>query len=74
MRRKTLQEEVFRTALAEAQAVVNNRPLTYLSNQLDEEPLTPSHLLRGHLVRMFPVVEQDILQELQPEPGKHARH
>ena len=45
LRRKTLQEEVFRTALAEAQAVVNNWPLTYLSNQLDEEPLTPSHLL-----------------------------
>ena len=34
LRRKTLQEEVFRTGLAEAQAVVNNRPLTYLSNQL----------------------------------------
>ena len=33
-----------------------------------------SHLLRGHLVRMFPVVEQDVLQELQPEPGKRARH
>ena len=66
--------EVFHTALAEAQAVVNNRPLTYLSNQLDEEPSTPSHLLRGHLVRIFPVVEQDILQELQAEPGKHARH
>ena len=74
LRRKTLQEEVFRTALAEAQTVVNNRPLTYLINQLDEEPLTPSHLLRGHLVRMFLVVEQDVLQELQPEPGKRARH
>ena len=23
---------------------------------------------------MFPVVEQDVLQELQPEPGKHSRH
>ena len=34
----------------------------------------PSHLLRGHLVRMFPVVEQDVLQELQPEPDKRARH
>ena len=44
LQRKTLQEEVFRTALAEAQAV-NNRPLTYLSNQLDEEPMTQSHLL-----------------------------
>ena len=32
LRRKTLQEEVFRTALVEAQVVVNNRPLTYLSN------------------------------------------
>ena len=32
LRRKTLQEEVFCTALTEAQAVVNNRPLTYLSN------------------------------------------
>ena len=25
-------------------------------------------------MRMFPVVEQDVLQELQPEPGKRARH
>ena len=66
LRRKTLQEEVFRTTLAETQAVVNNRPLTYLSNQLDEELLTLSHLLRGHLVRMFLVVEQDVLQELIP--------
>ena len=74
LRRKTLQEEVFRTTLAKTQAVVNNRSLTYLSNQLDEELLTLSHLLRGHLVRMFLVVEQDVLQELQPEPGKHARH
>ena len=74
LQRKTLQEEVFHTTLAEARAVVNNRPLTYLSNQLYEEPLTPSHLLRGELVRMFPVVEQDVLQELQPEPGKRARH
>ena len=25
-------------------------------------------------MRMFPVVEQDVLQELQPEPGKRARY
>ena len=25
-------------------------------------------------MRMFPVVEQDVLQELQPEPSKRARH
>ena len=25
-------------------------------------------------MRMFPVVEQDVLQELQPEPGKCTRH
>ena len=35
------------TALVEVEAVVNSRPLTYVSSDDLEEPLTPSHLLVG---------------------------
>ena len=35
------------TALAEIEAVINSRPLSYLSPDDIEEPLTPSHLLVG---------------------------
>ena len=69
LRNKQLREEEFRTAVAEAQAVVNARPLTYLSNEVDDEPLTPSHLLRGHLIRTLPTVES----VQQDTPSKSAR-
>lgn len=36
------------TALAEIEAVLNSRPLSYVSGDDMEEPLTPSHLITGH--------------------------
>ena len=69
LRHKRLNEEQFRTAVAEAQAVVNSRPLTYLSNQLEDEPLTPSHLLRGTLIKTLPAVP---LVEVE-EPSRFVR-
>lgn len=43
------------TLLAEIENTVNNRPLTYLGDSLDEpEPLTPNHLLKGESSNLLP--------------------
>lgn len=42
------------TALAEIEAVINSRPLSYLSSEGVEEPLTPSHLLVGRRILNLP--------------------
>ncbi|XP_074661849.1 uncharacterized protein LOC141914526 [Tubulanus polymorphus] len=43
------------TLVAEIEMVINNRPLTYLSDDLtDPEPLTPSHLLHGRVMSNLP--------------------
>ncbi len=42
------------TALAEIEAVINSRPLSYLSPGGVEEPLTPSHLLVGRRLLNLP--------------------
>ena len=42
------------TALTEAEAIVNSRPLSYLSSEDLKEPLTPSHLLAGRRVLSLP--------------------
>lgn len=44
-----------RTLLVEIKARVNNRPLTYMSETVNEpEPITPNHLLQGSLVEPIP--------------------
>ena len=42
------------TALTEVEMVLNSRPLTYVSSNDLEEPLTPSHLLIGRRVMSLP--------------------
>ena len=42
------------TALTEVEAIVNSRPLSYLSSEDLTEPLTPSHLLTGRRVLSLP--------------------
>ena len=42
------------TTLAEIEAVINSRPLTYISAGDVEEPLTPSHLIVGRRIRNLP--------------------
>lgn len=43
------------TLLCEVENVVNNRPLTYVGDSLDEpEPLTPNHLLKGEATNLLP--------------------
>ena len=47
------------TFLLEVEAVLNSRPLTFVSTEDVEEPLTPSHLLYGRRVLSFPTVCPD---------------
>ena len=42
------------TILAEIEIVLNSRPLTYVSTDDLEEPLTPSHLLVGRQLMSLP--------------------
>ena len=42
------------TLITEVEAVLNSRPLTYVSSEDVEEPLTPSHLLIGYRILTLP--------------------
>ena len=42
------------TVLTEVEATLNSRPLTYVSLEDLDEPLTPSHLLVGHRLKNLP--------------------
>ena len=42
------------TVIAEVEAILNSRPLSYVSSEDLDEPLTPSHLLTGHRLISLP--------------------
>lgn len=42
------------TTVTEIESIINSRPLSYISAEDTEEPLTPSHLLIGHRVLNLP--------------------
>ena len=44
----------FSTAIAEVEMVINSRPISYVSSEDFDEPLTPSHLLMGYRVLTIP--------------------
>jgi len=46
---------VLQTLVTEVEAILNDRPITYVSSELDDlQPLTPSHLLHGRQITSLP--------------------
>ena len=66
------------TVLAEVEAVLNSRPISYVSSDDLEEPLTPSHLLTGHRLLSLPdhpAEEEDPDFEITPSTiTRRMRH
>ena len=53
--------EALQMLVVEIEAVLNDRPLTYLSADVeDQEPLTPSHLLYGRCITTLSYLENDL--------------
>ena len=46
--------EQLRTIVAEVERILNDRPLTYISSDPLDEPLTPAHLLYGRRISTLP--------------------
>ena len=64
------------TLIVEIEAILNDRPLTYVSSDVtDPEPLTPSHLLYGRRITTLPyrVVEDDEVADPDYTPGPVLR-
>ena len=53
------------TIIPQIEATLNNRPLTYISDDIrDVQPLTPSQLVRGYNLRLFPTsIDNDIIND-----------
>ena len=67
------------TILVEVQARINNRPLTYVeSDRSSLEILTPSHLLCGRRVELFPALTDDVISDpsylTHRDLNNHFRH
>ena len=54
-----------RTIIVETEAVINDRPLTYVSGDKDViEPITPSRMILGHNLTSLPTkIDEDILND-----------
>ena len=55
--------EEMEAVLKKTQAILNNRPLTYQGEELEEEAITPNHLILGHILPQLPDIPDDILEK-----------
>ena len=66
MGRRHVSLSILETVIVEIEAVLNDRPLTFVSSELEDlEPLTPSHLLHGRRITCLPhkAVEVDEIDD-----------
>ena len=64
------------TALVEVEMVLNSRPITYVSSDDMDEPITPSHLLVGQRIMSLPddlTVDKGSDDEFNSAPNR-VRH
>ena len=71
--RSTLSYDELLTFITETEAVLNSRPLTFVSMDDLEEPLTPSHLFCGYRVLSLPDEVVPDMEEYCPNPSKLNR-
>ena len=68
--RRHISLTVVQTIIVEIEAVINDRPLTFVSSELvDIEPLTPAHLLHGRRIIYLPHEMVDTDEIIDPSYG-----
>ena len=66
--------QMLQTIVVEVEALLNDRPLMYISQDPnDPEPLTPSHLLAGRRITSLPYETQTIDEINDPSNDEHSR-
>ena len=71
--RRHISLTVLETIIVEIEAVINDRPLTFVSSELgDVEPLTPAHLLHGRRITYLPHKMVDTDEIIDPSCGDTA--
>lgn len=57
----TMSDEVLMTTIAEAEDMINARPLTYMPQEIScEEAITPNHFLRGFVTNSDMLVDETV--------------
>lgn len=62
------------TAVIEIEGTLNSRPLTYSYDEIDEEVLTPSHLIYGRRIKSLPDENIEEAEENETSCSRRFRH
>ena len=64
LRNARLDYDELHTVLIEIESTLNSRPLTYVSSDELDEPITPSHSVVGRRVNSIPIVSSAMIEEV----------